>query len=189
MQHLDGLYTQRFNRLHRRDGAFFKGRYKAIVVATRYGPKVEDLMKGKRGKDTTSPERSACIWPKGLCDLKLKEIAAHSGTASYGTVGWACHGVASRMRADARFRKRVSSIRRSCQQKIWPHHHHWHYINWPLSRKWQPDSVQIKEPEPVNTLTAMAENESVVKSARDAERKAIILERLFRLVSRKQPFY
>src|SRR5215470_16599509 len=29
---LDGLYTQRFNRLHRRDGALFRGRYKAIVV-------------------------------------------------------------------------------------------------------------------------------------------------------------
>jgi REP element-mobilizing transposase RayT len=32
MRHLDGLYTQRFNRLHRRDGARFRGRYKAIVV-------------------------------------------------------------------------------------------------------------------------------------------------------------
>src|SRR5215467_12691466 len=32
MQHLDGLYTQRFNRLHRRDGALFRERYKAIVV-------------------------------------------------------------------------------------------------------------------------------------------------------------
>jgi len=32
MRHLDGLYTQRFNRVHRRDGALFRGRYKAIVV-------------------------------------------------------------------------------------------------------------------------------------------------------------
>jgi len=55
---------------------------------------------------------------KELRDLKLKEIAAQFGTASYGTVGWACHGVASRMQADGNFRKRVSSIRRSCQQKI-----------------------------------------------------------------------
>ena len=29
---MDGLYTQRFNRIHRRDGALFRGRYKAIVV-------------------------------------------------------------------------------------------------------------------------------------------------------------
>jgi REP element-mobilizing transposase RayT len=243
MQHLDGLYTQRFNRLHRRDGALFRGRYKAIVVdkdnylaqvvryihlnpveaglvrepqsyawcshrfylrqsevpewlrtqdvmaefgsitrfhefvlegndkalerfykngrqspvlgdeefhnglmekpirvdrehpryervavrpsidqvlkalATRYGLKVEDLIKGKRGKDN-EPRKVGMYLAKELCDLKLKEIAARFGTASYGTVGWACHGVASRIEADANFRKRISSIRRSCQQKI-----------------------------------------------------------------------
>jgi REP element-mobilizing transposase RayT len=32
MRHIDGLYTQRFNRSHQRDGALFRGRYKAIVV-------------------------------------------------------------------------------------------------------------------------------------------------------------
>jgi len=32
MRHVDGIYTQRFNRRHRRDGALFRGRYKAIVV-------------------------------------------------------------------------------------------------------------------------------------------------------------
>ncbi len=32
MRHIDGLYTQRFNRGHRRDGSLFRGRYKAILV-------------------------------------------------------------------------------------------------------------------------------------------------------------
>jgi putative transposase len=32
MRHVDGLYTQRFNRSHRRDGPLFRGRYKAILV-------------------------------------------------------------------------------------------------------------------------------------------------------------
>lgn len=32
MRHLDGLYTQRFNRAHGRDGPLFRGRYKALVV-------------------------------------------------------------------------------------------------------------------------------------------------------------
>jgi len=32
MRHLDGLYTQRYNRRHERDGPLFRGRYKAIVV-------------------------------------------------------------------------------------------------------------------------------------------------------------
>lgn len=32
MRHLDGLYTQGFNRSHGRDGPLFRGRYKAILV-------------------------------------------------------------------------------------------------------------------------------------------------------------
>jgi len=32
MRHLDGIYTQRFNRVHHKDGALFRGRYKAILI-------------------------------------------------------------------------------------------------------------------------------------------------------------
>jgi len=32
MRHLDGLYTQRFNRIKKRDGSLFRGRYKAILI-------------------------------------------------------------------------------------------------------------------------------------------------------------
>jgi len=32
MRHIDGVYTQRYNRLKRTDGSLFRGRYKAIVV-------------------------------------------------------------------------------------------------------------------------------------------------------------
>ncbi|WP_425487754.1 transposase [Microbulbifer rhizosphaerae] len=32
MRHINGVYTQRFNRLQRRDGPLFRGRYKAILV-------------------------------------------------------------------------------------------------------------------------------------------------------------
>src|SRR5262249_37493953 len=228
MQHLDELYTQQFNRLHRRDGALFRGRYKAIVLdkdnylaqvvryihlnpveaglvrepesyawsshrfylqrsgvpewlriedvmgyfssisrfhefvlegndkalekfykngrqspvlgdeefrnglmekpirvgrghpryervavrpsidqvlkalVTNYGLKVEDLMKGKRGKDN-EPRKVGMYLAKELYNLKLKEIAAQFGTASYGTVGWACHGVASRCKRTQSF--------------------------------------------------------------------------------------
>ena len=34
MRHLNSVYTQRFNRRHRRDGALFRGRYQAILVDT-----------------------------------------------------------------------------------------------------------------------------------------------------------
>lgn len=37
MRHLDGVYTQRYNRRHGRDGPLFRGRYRAILVeADRY---------------------------------------------------------------------------------------------------------------------------------------------------------
>ena len=32
MRHLDGVYTQRFNRAHTRDGPLFRGRYRAILI-------------------------------------------------------------------------------------------------------------------------------------------------------------
>ena len=32
MRHLDGIYTQRFNRQTRTDGPLFRGRYKSILV-------------------------------------------------------------------------------------------------------------------------------------------------------------
>jgi len=32
MRHINGIYTQRYNRLYRSDGQLFRGRYKAIVV-------------------------------------------------------------------------------------------------------------------------------------------------------------
>jgi len=34
IRHVDGIYTQRFNRRHRRDGTLFRGRYKAILIDT-----------------------------------------------------------------------------------------------------------------------------------------------------------
>jgi hypothetical protein len=58
----------------------------------------------------------------------------------------------------------------------------WHYVNLPFKPEGQPAAVQIREPEPVNILTAMTENENVVKKESDGERKAIALAWLFHLV-------
>ena len=32
MRHIDGIYTQHYNRLENRDGSLFRGRYKAILI-------------------------------------------------------------------------------------------------------------------------------------------------------------
>jgi S1/P1 Nuclease len=58
----------------------------------------------------------------------------------------------------------------------------WHFINIPFKPEGQPASVQTREPEQVNILTAMAENERVVRNEADPERKAIALAWLFHLV-------
>jgi hypothetical protein len=58
----------------------------------------------------------------------------------------------------------------------------WHYINWPFKPEGQPASVQTREPDPVNILLALAENERVVKNESDSERKAVALAWLFHLV-------
>jgi len=58
----------------------------------------------------------------------------------------------------------------------------WHYINIPFKPEGQPASIQIREPDPVNILTTMAENGLVVRNETDPERKAIALAWLFHLV-------
>src|SRR5262245_5159070 len=58
----------------------------------------------------------------------------------------------------------------------------WHYINWPFKPEGQPPSVQTREPEQVNILTAMAENQRIVANETDGERRAIALAWLFHLV-------
>jgi S1/P1 Nuclease len=58
----------------------------------------------------------------------------------------------------------------------------WHYINLPFKPEGQPPNVQIREPDPVNILTALAENVSMVKNESDPERKAIAIAWLFHLV-------
>jgi hypothetical protein len=62
------------------------------------------------------------------------------------------------------------------------HRAQWHYINWPFKPEGQPASVQTKEPDPVNILTALVENESAVRNNSDPQRKAIALAWLFHLV-------
>jgi hypothetical protein len=73
----------------------------------------------------------------------------------------------------------ADDIRRTDKQY---HRGPWHYINWPFKSEGHPATIQTREPEPVNILTAMTENESMVKNQNDAERKAIALAWLFHLV-------
>jgi hypothetical protein len=79
----------------------------------------------------------------------------------------------------------MQAARWADELRITDREHHsalWHYINWPFKPQGQPVTVQTKDPEPVNILTAMAENVSVVKNGNDPEQQAIALAWLFHLV-------
>jgi S1/P1 Nuclease len=65
----------------------------------------------------------------------------------------------------------------------------WHYVNLPFKPEGQPHNVQTRDPEPVNILTALAENESLLKNQSDAERKAIALAWLFHVGDIHQPLH
>ena len=86
------------------------------TLAQIYEVRVDDLLRGQRGKEN-EPRKVGMYLVKELCDLKLREVAQRFGTGSYGAVGWACHGVAARMKSDTKFRDRVGRIRQTCQQK------------------------------------------------------------------------
>jgi hypothetical protein len=58
----------------------------------------------------------------------------------------------------------------------------WHYINFPFKPEGQSSTLQIREPETVNILTALAENDSMAKNDNNPARKAIALAWLFHLV-------
>jgi len=73
----------------------------------------------------------------------------------------------------------ADDIRSSDKQQ---HRALWHYINWPFKPEGQPPSVQTRELEVVNILTAMAENQRTMTTESDPERKAIALAWLFHLV-------
>jgi hypothetical protein len=62
------------------------------------------------------------------------------------------------------------------------HHATWHYINFPFQPNGQAETVRITPPEPVNILTALAENERIAKTETNAESRAIALTWLFHLV-------
>ena len=41
MRQLNGVYTQRFNRRHKKAGHLFQGRFKAIFIASKNTPRIE----------------------------------------------------------------------------------------------------------------------------------------------------
>ncbi len=94
MRHINGIYTQRYNRLRRTDGPLFRGRYKAIIVDTddyllplsRYihrnpivaavfGVNASDVLTRQRGRQRANLPRKVAIYCcQQLGDMPLKTL-------------------------------------------------------------------------------------------------------------------
>jgi putative transposase len=88
------------------------------LVAQVYGTGVEDLLKGRRGRESEA-RKVAMYLVRRSCDLTLQETAERFGVGSYGVVGWACHMVRSKLGSDKGLQKRLERLLNLIyQQKI-----------------------------------------------------------------------
>jgi S1/P1 nuclease len=58
----------------------------------------------------------------------------------------------------------------------------WHYINFPFKPKGEPDSIKPLPPDPNNILSAIRENERILRSEAPAEKRAVALAWLIHLI-------
>jgi len=83
-----------------------------------YGKGVEGLRTGRRGEGNEG-RKVAMYLLKRLCDLTLVEVAREFGVKSYGTVGWACHGIRLKCAVNSKFRRQIENLKTAiCQPKI-----------------------------------------------------------------------
>ena len=83
-----------------------------------YGKGVEDLRTSRRGEENEG-RKVAMYLMKRLCDMTLGEVARDFGVKSYGTVGWACHGISLKCEVDSKYRRQIENLETTiCQPKI-----------------------------------------------------------------------
>jgi chromosomal replication initiation ATPase DnaA len=86
------------------------------AVARLYRVPVEQVMQGKRGKEN-EPRKVAMYLVRRCCDRTLQETARVFRVGSYGAVGWACHGIDSKLQAEKKMRKRIDKIAAAIYQQ------------------------------------------------------------------------
>ena len=92
------------------------------TVATMYKiEEEEEVLRGNRGRENEA-RKVAMYLVRRCCDRTLEETAKLFGVRSYGTVGWACHRVQSKVEGERAFRGRVQKIIQSIhQQRLYPY--------------------------------------------------------------------
>jgi hypothetical protein len=78
-------------------------------VARTYKVEEEEVLRGNRGRENEA-RKVAMYLVRRCCDRTLEETAQVFGVGSYGTVGWASHGIQSKVEEEREFRDRVEKI-------------------------------------------------------------------------------
>ncbi len=85
-----------------------------------YGKGVENLQTSRRGEENEG-RKVAVYLMKRLCDMTLGEVVKEFGVKSYGTVGWACHGISLNCEVNSKFCRQIENLETTiCQPKITP---------------------------------------------------------------------
>src|SRR5437588_1259738 len=79
------------------------------TVARMYKVEEEEVLRGNRGRENEA-RKVAMYLVRRCCDRTLEETAQVFGVQSYGTVGWASHGIRSKIEGEREVRDRVEKI-------------------------------------------------------------------------------
>ncbi len=123
MRHINGVYTQRFNKAHSFDGQLFRGRYKAIVVEPEIA-KIkqvickaynidEDKLHYSKRAFFNEPRAMGMFLTRQICGESLKAIGKHFKIDSYSTVSTVIYRFKQRLSHDPDLSKKMALIRQS----------------------------------------------------------------------------
>jgi hypothetical protein len=103
MRHINGVYTQRFNRSHGLNGQLFRGRFKSILVDGE-----DHLLELVRYIHSVAIYLVRMLRRDGLLD-----ISSEFGLRGYSSASSVLDGVRKKIRKNRQFRKGLERIKRS----------------------------------------------------------------------------
>ncbi len=194
MRHIDGVYTQRFNRAHHRDGALLRGRYKAILIEEEsYLMEVARYIHNQSVKSGELIDPADDRWTshraymrekdRPLClttDLILSRFAKSKGAARRAFDRYVKQGVPQRI-DEQLSGKRWPSILGSCKFKNWV------FENWVDKNSFNSEISRVRVERRVHTMDDVV---GVVCGLCDCQRDALLSGQLGRgYVGRKVAMY
>lgn len=116
MRHINGVYTQRFNRQNKKEVQLFRGRYKAVlvdkvisVVCAHYNVSKQEMLHSRRGTENIARD-IAIYLGRRLCCKALPKVGAEFGINNYSTVSSVVQRMKKRIEKDRTLQKELKII-------------------------------------------------------------------------------